>query len=235
MAKLIPNIFIATPMYGGQCYGRYMDSVLRLTKMIDDREWGYKFRFVANDALISRARSFQVAEFLESECTHLFFIDADIDFEPEDAIKMIEADLDVICGIYPAKVIRWDWVKEAVEGGAPVDTLSSHACQFVYNGGAITLGDDTPVEISDGGTGFMLIKRQVFEILSPITKDFTSTEVNRSYRKKVKLFFDTSVDEDNDQYLSEDYHFCKLWRKAGGKIFAAPWAVLKHIGNYTYG
>jgi hypothetical protein len=35
--------------------------------------------------------------------------------------------------------------------------------------------------------------------------------------------------------MSEDYYFCDKFRKVNGKIYAAPWVMLKHTGSYTYG
>jgi hypothetical protein len=46
-------------------------------------------------------------------------------------------------------------------------------------------------------------------------------------------FWDLSIDE-SGQLLSEDYHFCKLWRNLGGKIYLAPYVRVTHAGTYWF-
>lgn len=42
-----------------------------------------------------------VKEFLESDCTHLLWIDADMGWAPAEApIEMLKKDEDVVCGVY---------------------------------------------------------------------------------------------------------------------------------------
>jgi len=51
---------------------------------------------------------------------------------------------------------------------------------------------------------------------------------------KIKEFFATSIEPETNRLLSEDYHFCRIWRMAGGKVYAAPWAHLGHMGSYIF-
>ena len=96
-----------------------------------------------------------------------------------------------------------------------------------------------PLEIANGGTGFMLIKRKVFEALADKVPSYTNdmyhaVDTVREV-KIIKEFFATSIDpEEGNRLLSEDYHFCKIARKAGFKIWAAPWVNLTHTGTYTF-
>ena len=101
------HIFVATPMYGGLCYGFYMQSGLKLQTMCKDSGLNLSFSMLFNESLIQRARNLLAANFLKSDATHLMFIDADILFRPEDIFPMLEADKDIICGIYPKKEINW--------------------------------------------------------------------------------------------------------------------------------
>jgi hypothetical protein len=81
-----------------------------------------------------------------------------------------------------------------------------------------------------------LLKRSVFENLMPHVPTYrTSThKVDGEYVKPLTHeFFATSIDE-TGALLSEDYHFCDLWRKHGGKIYANPFIKLEHVGTYTY-
>ncbi|BCV04787.1 MAG: hypothetical protein CM15mV91_250 [uncultured marine virus] len=47
--------------------------------------------------------------------THLLFIDADIGFVPENVERLIRANKDIACGIYPRKCIHWNQVRDAIK------------------------------------------------------------------------------------------------------------------------
>ena len=95
MAKL----FIASPMYGGLCYGYYAQSLMTLQNMLRDNRVDMACSFLFNESLIQRARNALVHGFLKTDFTHLMFIDADIHFNPADVLPMLLADKPVICSI----------------------------------------------------------------------------------------------------------------------------------------
>jgi hypothetical protein len=170
------------------------------------------------------------------------FIDADINFRATDVIHMIRADKDILCGIYPKKEINWHSVKAAMDRGVPFDQLKSHTGSFVVNlvnyVGEVTVPVGEPVEIFNGGTGFMLIKRSVFDKLGESVPSYSNDVVDlggkMQHSEPIKEFFTTSIEPGTNRLLSEDYHFCRIWRESGGQVFAAPWCHLSHIGTYAF-
>ena len=237
-----PNIFVATPMYGGQCFGYYTQSILQLNNTLKEAGIGSVYSFMFNESLITRARNALVNAFLKSECTHLLFIDSDIGFDPKAVLKMIEVDKDVIGGIYPKKEINWTSIKNAMDNGVEEKLLRYYTGSFVVNlvdyAGEVTVPIDQPVEIFNAGTGFLLIKREVFDKLSPLVptykNDVHDLGNTMAGQEEIKEFFATSIEPETQRLLSEDYHFCYIWRKAGGKVYAAPWATLVHNGTYAF-
>lgn len=226
------KLHIATPMYGGNCTAGYTSSILNLAKILP-----YDHNFLTNESLVTRARNMLVHNFLASDCTHLLFIDADVAFDPNGIKKMLEVDKDVIGGLYAKKYINWGRVFNAVKYGVQPELLSSNAYEY-YVRGEVRVGMDKPVEVESVGTGLMMIKRQVFEQLKPETpvSSLGSTVVGQiSAKDKVHHFFDTGVDTQTDEFLSEDYAFCQRWKAKGGKIFAAPWVQTIHIGTHHFG
>jgi hypothetical protein len=167
------KIFVATPMYGGQCGGMYTKSTADLASMAANYGMDVRFFYLFNESLITRARNYLVDEFLRSDCTHLMFIDADIGFDPNDviALSVIAAegtDKEIVCAPYPKKCIAWEKIKRAVDRGfadKDPDNLEKYVGDYVFNpkegSGSIAL--DEPVEVLEGGTGFMMIKRHVLE------------------------------------------------------------------------
>jgi hypothetical protein len=152
------------------------------------------------------------------------------------------ADKDIVCGIYPKKEVDWVAVEKAVASGKTTN-LKDYSGAFVLNfahelGQELHTDPSGCVEVRHGGTGFMLIKRKVFDELSdkvPTYRPSTVKDTNGNYLKpETKEFFATSID-DSGCLLSEDYHFCELHRKHGGKIHANPFIKLEHVGTYVYG
>ena len=117
------RLFIGTPMYGGQCTGLYTKSTNDLSMLCSSHKIPMKYYFLFNESLVQRARNYIVDEFLRSDCTHLLFIDADIGFDPRDALALLALQIsdpekyDIICGPYPKKTIAWEKIKQAVDKG----------------------------------------------------------------------------------------------------------------------
>ncbi len=242
-AKKPAILFVSTPMYGGLCTGGYALGLLNMASICSKHGIVLYYAHMQNESLITRARNSLTYDFLATpDATHLMFIDADISFDSHDIVSMVDADKDIICGIYPKKEINWVSVAKAVTEGVEPKDLAKHTGAFVVNlvGGAkeSTGNVNTPMEIDNGGTGFMLIKREVFEALKDKVPTYTNdmylaTETN-PVKKVIYEFFATSIDESTNRLLSEDYHFCKLARQNGFKVWAAPWANLVHSGTYNF-
>ena len=236
------KIFVATPMYGGQCAGYYTQSILEMSNFFRDKGIEISFSFMFNESLITRARNAMANAFLKSNATHLLFIDSDIKFRAPDILRMLEVDKDVIGGIYPKKEINWDSVKKAMDAGVENKDLKHYTGSFVVNlvnyEGEVTVPVHEPVEIFNAGTGFLLIKREVFEKLEPLVPSYRNDvhDLGNTMKgqEEIHEYFATSIEPETGRLLSEDYHFCYIWRKAGGQVYAAPWAQLSHIGSYAF-
>ena len=235
-------LFVATPMYGGMCIGNYASALMQLPMICSRNGIMLYYTYMMNESLITRARNSIAYDFLASDATHLMFIDADIGFNPNDIVEMVKRDVDICCGLYPKKEISWGRVTQAVQNGVPPHELKDHTGTFVVNlvnNERTEIKMDELFEIENGGTGFMLIKREVFEALADKVPEYTNdmylaTDIVTE-PKMVKEFFTTSIDpESNNRLLSEDYHFCKLARKHGFKVHAAPWVELSHTGTYVF-
>lgn len=237
-----PVVFLATPMYGGMCTGTYTAALMQTPLAFSKAGVQLYYTYMMNESLITRARNSLAYDFLASNATHLMFVDADIGFRPDDIVSMVQRDVDIICGLYPKKEIHWQRVADAVGRGVPANELKDHTGTFVVNlvnNERQEVKMNELLEIDNGGTGFMLIKREVFEALADKVPEYNNdmylaVDTERKPRI-IKEYFATSIDPDsNNRLLSEDYHFCKLARKHGFKIHAAPWVQLSHTGTYIF-
>ena len=244
------KIFIATPMYGGQCHGAYTKSIADFMTMCTKYGVDAKLFFIFNESLITRARNYCADEFLRSGYDYLVFIDSDIHFEPQDVLVMAHfainnPEMEVVCGPYPKKCISWEKIKKAVDRGfADKDPqqLEKYVGDYVFNptDGQESIALNEPVEVLEGGTGFMIIQRGVFE-------KFKAAYPHLSYKpdhvrtehfdgsREIHAYFDCVIDPKTKRYLSEDYMFCQYARDAGMKVWLCPWMKLEHQGTYVFG
>jgi len=237
-----PHLFVTTPMYGGMTTGFFCQSLISLPNLLKDKGIDLSLSFMFNESLVQRARNGLVNVFMKKpECTHLMFIDADIRFNAADILSMMDADKDIICGIYPKKEINWKTVDMAVKQGYPVESLRHFTGSMVVNlvdyQGEVTVPRDQPVEVFAGGTGFMMIKREVFEKLKPVVNSYVNDVGDTSGATNadtISEFFPVFIEKETNRLLSEDYAFCKIARENGIKIYAAPWVQLGHFGTYLF-
>jgi len=212
------RLHFCVPCYGGQVLESFFISMLKFMAAANRLGLQFTVDTMVNESLIPRGRNSLVAKFLafEPKSTHLMFIDADIGFEPEEIIKLMLANKDVCGGLYPKKAL-------------PI--------QYVVNKIPNSKSEGDLVSVANLGTGFMMIKREVIETLiraHPSLHYQDAIGLDPRYDPYKYALFDTLIDPDTKEYLSEDYYFCKLWRDFGGEIWADLSIRLDHSGYYKF-
>ena len=210
------RVHICMPCYGGMLTESTFMSYIKWSNAARQLGIDWTMETMTNESLISRARNTLTAKFLHNkDSTHLMFIDADIGWEPWHLMVLLDRQVDVIGGLYPMKSLPVKWCVNGFEGAEE--------------------GPNGLQEVTKTGTGFLLIKRDVFEKLDahPAVKPFINdiglpTELN----PYMKTYFDTAVRE--NRYYSEDWTFCENWRDLGGKVWVDKRVLLKHTGTYVF-
>ena len=210
------RVHICMPCYGGMLTESTFMSFIKWSNTARQLGLDWTIETMTNESLISRARNTLVAKFLNNpDSTHLFFVDADIGWEPWHLLVLLNRDVDVIGGLYPMKSLPVKWVVNGFEGAEE--------------------GADGLQEVSKTGTGFMLVKRHVFEKLNahPAVKPFNNDiGLPKELDKHLRTYYDTAVRE--NRYYSEDWTFCENWRDIGGKVWVDKRVLLKHTGTYVF-
>jgi hypothetical protein len=196
-----------------------------------------------SESLITRGRNEIVKWFLmHEEFTHLFWVDSDIAFSPDQALRIMNSGYDIAAGIYPIKDLNWP------ENGPPADLSLDeyHDLHATYPFNPLghwqerILGAENAdgfIEVAEAPTGFMCIKRNVFTKLIAAYPELNyQPEGADKMRDRAYywLFFDCMVDPESKRYLSEDYAFCKRWRDIGGKVHVDLHSNLGHLGQHMY-
>lgn len=210
------RVHICMPCYGGMLTEATFMSYIKWSNTARQLGLDWTMETMTNESLISRARNTLVAKFLNTPgSTHLMFIDADIGWEPWHLLVLLNRDVDVIGGLYPMKSLPIKWVVNGFDGAEE--------------------GPDGLQEVSKTGTGFMLVKRHVFEKLEqhPAVKPFKNDiGLPKELDQHLRTYYDTAVRE--NRYYSEDWTFCENWRDMGGKVWVDKRVLLRHSGSYVF-
>lgn len=210
------RVHIAMPCYGGMLTESTFMSFIKWANTARQLNIDWTLETMVNESLISRARNTLTAKFLDMpDATHLFFVDADIGWEPWHLLVLLNRNVDVIGGLYPMKTMPIKWVVNGFEGAEE--------------------GEDGLQEVSKAGTGFLLMKKEVFGKLNshPAVKQYKNDiGLDPKYDQYLKTYFDTAVRQ--NRYYSEDWTFCENWRDIGGKIYVDKRVLLRHSGSYVF-
>jgi hypothetical protein len=234
------TLTIGTPCFGGQVSWLYAVSLLKLQKAFAQRGWHVNYLLQAGDALVTRARQTIVCHFLENPgATHLLFVDADIGFEPEQVLRLLEFGADVSAAVYPVKQINWEMIPAAVQAGRR--PLESAALSYVIERDAAEemVVRNGFVKSRYAGTGFLMIRRSTLEAM---IERYPELRYTHEHRGKDPLkgspwrsaLFNCMIDQITGFYLSEDFSFCRRWTDMGGEIWVDYTSRLEHVGLMVY-
>jgi hypothetical protein len=241
----LKNVYplVVTPSHDGKFFQNYVLSLLNFVAASQGAGLRLQIMLHQGESLVTRARNNCVASFLANkEWTHLFWIDSDIGFSAEAAFRLLRSGYDIAAGVYPLK--RENWPGEGIAGGMTQAQFEATFTRYTVNTapdeGAdhidLAIQPDGFIKLNEAPTGFMVIKRSVFERLvaaypelNYVPDSLGVADQGLHYR-----FFDVMVDPKTRRYLSEDYGFCRLWEALGESIYVDANSNLTHQGAKLY-
>lgn len=207
-----PHLFLGLAIDGGAKHAFY----LSLDRFRNDPPCRFTRFEVFGDSLIPRARNRLSAAFLKTDCTHLLFCDSDQIFHSAQVARLLSHNVQVVAGFIPKKQEKLQWVCNNYTDGK-TDENGLRAMRHM-------------------GSGFMLIKRDVFEnmrLAFPEIRykpDESDDEVEWDFWSVgVKTMANGSR-----SYLSEDWYFCERCRELGIPVYGDTHVAIKHIGEIAY-
>ena len=238
MASNDIRLFVATPVHS-EVSVHYFKACLEFQKECFVRKIPVMFQ-VMKSSLVTQGRNLCVSGFLDSDCTHMLFIDSDITFNFKMIERMLNYDKEVTLVPYPVKTFDNDKITEAIKAGVNLKP------QMLGN--QYTLNVDDPsnvkvdngfIELNRGPTGCMLIRRDVFDKLK---KEYPEFEIKQKTLIDGKLvdrtnfynYFDTYWNKNDKTYTGEDFFFCKLCKHAGIKMYGLIDQYIEHYGEFAY-
>ena len=169
---------------------------------------------------VQQGRNRLVAAFMaDPSFTHLLFIDSDHGWHSNNVLRLLAMDHDMIGVIARKKTPEVQWAANIPD-------------EITIVNGAMSLGEDGEI-----GTGFMLIKRTVFEQMFEAYPDLKLDHPDEEQALPLEnenyyILFQWLIEDGVER--SEDLTFCRRWKAIGGTIWADPNATISHIGVYDY-
>jgi choline kinase len=198
------KVLIGAPCYDGRVDVWFANSLVATVKEAEKKGIFVHAIYTSYDSLVQRARNSLFKLALDGGYTDLFFIDSDVEWEPEWFFRLLARP-------------------EPIVGGALVKKTDKEGYTVKITDKTLKYSKDKKLLEVDGvGTGFMKINRFAFEKLWDMSDPYMSEgEENR-------MVFDLQV-VDGD-LISEDYVMCNKWKKLGYKIWLDPTITCNHIG-----
>jgi hypothetical protein len=203
------HVFIAIPTYGDIKAG-CVDALNKVQHDLLAHRVSVDVAILAGNCHVDDARNDLCRMFLESECTHLMFIDADLQFSANSVRTLLGHDVDIVGGVYQFKN----------------DDLG-----FPLNLDKFEYDDKGLVPVKGLPGGFMCIKRKVIERLYKKAADKGAWPNKGNYGTiPVTEIFHRTVEMGKSR-RSGDYEFCRKVTKAGFGLFMDATLNFGHIGD----
>ena len=196
------KIMLAIPTYDGKIGIKSAFEFAFLSLVLKKLDIGLELAQVSGCAIVSKARNILVSQFMKSDCTHLLFVDADVNWTTSAVLKLINASKgkDIVSGLYPSRV----------EGKGFFFQVHDEQTEKAL------------LRVLAVGTGFMLIARHVLQGMMDKRPELAYDNGEHH------ALFDFELK--NGKYIGEDYTFCHRANENGFSIFVDQENVLGHVG-----
>ena len=198
------KVLLATTSYDTPS-AAYTFSIARSRQALTDAGIQSAYLLLQGNCHVDDARNAVVRDFLESDCTELVFLDADVDWEPKHLVQLCGRDLDLVGGVYPYRR----------EGGETMPVRMKDDAKV----------HDGLLEVEGLPTGFMKIKRHVLEQIAAQSPKYW----DKIYL--TALVFDRPDPDEHGTRWGGDIAFCNKWQAMGGKLFADAELRLGHTAQ----
>ncbi len=220
------KVIFGIPTYNGTIESKCMMSLIETFHVLWKKGIEADVFILSNCTYLPVARSTLTAMFMETDATDLFFIDADVGFDSESVMKLLDRSEDLVAGIYPLK-------RDMLSFPVQIKTKDDIPVGKVLDG-----KDEFLLEADYLPTGFMRIKRTVIEQMQEAYPELryegNFVDVLETTQKGGYDLFNMGVPIDGKTWTTEDYAFCERWRKIGGRLWICPNLNFEHVGKKSF-
>jgi len=211
-----PFVVVGTPsLYADVCFP-YLQSAIETVAAFSQHGIDWGFILSPGDPYLAKVRNNIATRFLTEypQGTHLFFIDADLGWPAEAAVRMVQRDWDVVAGVYPKKSDPPEFPCELFLDDPKDGKLIER--EGWYKANAVP-------------TGFLCLKRHVLEQMAVGKGTYRDLDGKEKYN-----IFQMGYHAGDNMWWGEDYAFCRQWREAGGELWVWPDIQFAHTGKKSW-
>ena len=211
----VAGLLVATPMAGGGlCDMAFASGLDSLRVACLHRGIRLSTMFLRGESDVQQARNRCLAQFLASDHSHMLFIDADIGFSPDAALRLMAHNQPLVGATYAKK--------------------KHGPTEFAVS--LLPRAERTPtglVEVNGLPGGFLMIRRDCADRMAGAYRDLAfdpqdGQDSDEAWRGNLFNLFGSELAERTR--WSEDISFCRRWTAIGGKVWLDPYILLEHWG-----
>jgi len=194
------HIYIATPAYDGKVQTDYAMSLAETCQLATFYGVRVTVCIMRNNIFIDHARNHFARLFLESDATHLFYIDADLKFEPRGVVGLATSGLEICAGVYRKR-----------------EEPETYPARFAINPETDGIWvENNLVLCSRVPTGFLCIERKVVQAMWDKAEEYHNA--NEDPVKELFYTYKTKTPEGERTLVGEDFAFCEDYCKQFEKL-----------------
>jgi hypothetical protein len=245
MADKKAKVCVGLPIYGG-IFPAFFFSTLELLKtLLKGEAMEGEFKTRVGDSLVSRARNNIVSDFMRTDCTHLLFLDCDLQFRPEQIVQLLNHDAPIVGALYPKKQMELGWVMNTFPGLTQPDQNGLLPVKCIGTGAMLIkreviqqMQDAYPAlryDADAGGAGscYDLFKVGTWPCAEIPRREFPQRKVDERYELPQSITSELTKMQDESRHLSEDWFFCYLAWNLGIPTFIDTRNVFYHWDGCT--
>jgi hypothetical protein len=200
-----PQVFIATPSYDGKVTAEFATSLSTTQCALALRGISSAWKYLAHESLLPRARNILAALFLaEPDFTHVLWVDADQEWQPDVVLRMLELDLPFQCAWCP--------------------TRREPRRAILAIGGFAMVKREVYVAMIEAG-----VVRKIGAMMEPTPYENAPAEFTDALHEFYSLGFSPNG---SGAYVGEDQSFVFRWQSIGGRVHADPSLLVGHAGHH---
>lgn len=203
------HVFLAIPALTSQLHAGTFNAIVQAIPELAQEGIVVSTSVGAGQSLLPHARNALVAQFLESECTDLVFIDADVSWEPGALKRLLSHNVEFVAGVYRFK---------RPDEKYPINWLAKEELWADPETGLL--------EVATVPGGFLRMTRAAVEKMVEGFKHLAYKHHANPDLQCHALFEVPFVPLVG--LMGEDFLFCDRWRQIGGKIWIDPELTLTH-------
>jgi hypothetical protein len=214
-----PKVVFGIPIPKGQRpHPKTIESLENSLPLIEAAGWEHGYTQTLGNPYISGARAEMTRKGMDAKADAMFYIDYDLSWEPQDLIKVLETEGDVVAGTYRCKTDDRD---EVLYMGA------------IYN----DLETNQPIgRLSDGAIKAKVVPAGFLKVSASAIDQFMRAYPELCYGPQYALSIDLfHHGAHGGLWWGEDYAFSRNYLECGGEIWLVPDVSIDHWqGDYAY-